>query len=207
MGGRQFAVERWSVGCWPNPEGSHVISLEQWAKLMDPSGKTLDPVCFSFDVSPDRAFSTISAAGAREDGLKQVEVVMHGPGTGWVVPQLVQLHNRHHPAAVVCDGVGPAGSLIHELEQQGVEVTALSSKDHGQACGAFYDHVQQETVRHLGTPELADALKGATRRTLSDAWAWDRKKSTVDISPLVACTLALWAHLTVETATPWMEAW
>jgi hypothetical protein len=207
MGARAFAVERWSVGCWPNPEGSHVISLEQWAKLMDTKGKTLDPLVFSFDVTPDRAFSTIAAAGRREDGLKQVEVVMHGPGTGWIVPQLTALHSKHHPAAVVCDGVGPAGSLIHELEQQGVPVTALSSKEHGQACGAFYDHVMQEQLRHLGTPELADALKGATRRSLGEAWAWDRKKSTVDISPLVACTLALWGHLTAETAEPWMGVW
>jgi hypothetical protein len=26
---------------------------------------------------------------------------------------------------------------------------------------------------------------------LGDAWAWSRKSSAVDISPLVACTLAL----------------
>jgi hypothetical protein len=28
---------------------------------------------------------------------------------------------------------------------------------------------------------------------LSDAWAWSRKSSAVDISPLVSATLALWA--------------
>ena len=204
---RSAAVERLSVGAWVSPEGSHVISLEQWAKLMDPHGKAQDPVCFSFDVSPDRANATIAAAGRREDGNKQIETVMHGPGTGWVVSQLTALAQKHHPAAVVCDGAGPAGSLIHDLEQQGVPVTALSAKEHGQACGAFYDSVQQETLRHLGTPELADALRGATRRQLGDAWAWDRKKSSVDISPLVACTLALWGHLTNEAAEPWMEAW
>ena len=206
LGPRGGAVERLSVGAWCSPEGSHVISLEQWAKLMDPHGKALDPLAFAFDVSPDRSSSSISAAGKREDGLRQVETVMHGPGTGWVVPQLVAL-KKHNPVAVVCDGAGPAGSLIHDLEQQGVEVTALSAKEHGQAYGAFYDAVQQETLRHLGTPELADALKGATKRPLGEAWAWDRKKSTVDISPLVAATLALWGHLTNEAADPFMEVW
>jgi hypothetical protein len=207
LGPRGFAVERLSVGCWPDPEGSHVISGEQWAKLMDPRSKPLDPVVFSFDVTPDRSYSTISVCGRREDGKKHVEVVMHGPGTGWVVPQLVGFKTRQNPAGVVCDGAGPAGSLIHELEQQNVEVKALSAREHGQACGAFFDHVVQEELRHLGTPELADALRGATRRSLGDAWAWDRKKSTVDISPLVACTLALWGHLTNDAAEPFMEVW
>lgn len=204
---RGAAVERLGVGAWVSPEGSHVISLEQWAKLMDPRGEILDPLYFSFDVSPDRANATIAAAGRREDDFKQVEVVMHGPGTGWVVPQLVALYKKHNAVGVCCDGAGPAGSLIHDLEQQGVPVTALSAKEHGQACGAFYDHVAQENLRHLGTPELADALRGATRRQLGDAWAWDRKKSSVDISPLVACTLALWGHLTTEQAEPFMEVW
>ena len=37
-------------------------------------------------------------------------------------------------------------------------------------------------------------MKGATKRPLGDAWAWSRKNSTVDISPLVAATLALWGY-------------
>jgi hypothetical protein len=28
----------------------------------------------------------------------------------------------------------------------------------------------------------------------ADAWVWDRRKSGLDISPLVAVTLAAWAH-------------
>jgi hypothetical protein len=35
-------------------------------------------------------------------------------------------------------------------------------------------------------------LKGATQRPLGDRWAWSRKNSSIDISPLVAVTLALW---------------
>jgi hypothetical protein len=54
------------------------------------------------------------------------------------------------------------------------------------------DAVTDETVRHLGQPALASAIKGAAKRPLGDAFAWARKSSTVDISPLVGCTLALW---------------
>jgi hypothetical protein len=52
--------------------------------------------------------------------------------------------------------------------------------------------VEQERLRHLGTPEMAAAVGGAAKRPLGDAWAWSRKNSTVDITPLVASTLALW---------------
>jgi hypothetical protein len=36
-------------------------------------------------------------------------------------------------------------------------------------------------------------VTGAKKRPLGDAWAWSRKSSAVDISPLVACTLARFA--------------
>jgi hypothetical protein len=42
---------------------------------------------------------------------------------------------------------------------------------------------------------LNGAVRGAKARPLVDRWAWSRTKSTVDISPLVACTLALWSAI------------
>jgi len=35
---------------------------------------------------------------------------------------------------------------------------------------------------------------------MGDAWLWDRKNATVDISPLVGCTLALWGSRTQSRA-------
>lgn len=39
--------------------------------------------------------------------------------------------------------------------------------------------------------DLDAAVEGAARRPLGDAWVWARKSAEVDISPLVALTLAL----------------
>jgi hypothetical protein len=50
------------------------------------------------------------------------------------------------------------------------------------------------------------AVAGAMTRPLGDAWAWSRKNSTVDISPLVACTLALWGLETLEPSERSNEA-
>ena len=113
-------------------------------------------------------------------------------GTGWIVDYLADRVERHQPAAVLCDEKGPAGSLIEELENRGVRVDTMNAGEMAKACGAFYDAVDQRTVRHLGTNELVTAIRGAVTRPLGDSWAWSRKNSGVDITPLVSCTGALW---------------
>ena len=47
-----------------------------------------------------------------------------------------------------------------------------------------------------GTPGTVIPVScgGAATRLLADAWAWDRKTPVTDICPLVAVTLAAWAH-------------
>jgi hypothetical protein len=201
MDPRTFAVERLGIGDWPSTDGSgvRVIAPELWKALADP-GSTIDGrVAFSIDVTPDRSAASISAAGYREDGLTHVEVVEHRRGTGWVAGRLAELVKKHDADGVVCDGSGPAGSLIPDLEQHDVVVTPLTAREHAQACGLFFDLVAQAGLRHLGTSELDAAVQGAAKRPLGDAWAWSRKTSGVDISPLVASTLALWR---LESSVP-----
>ena len=198
MDARTFAVERLGIGDWPPADGSgtwRVITQDDWAALADENSLALDPVCLSFDVTPDRAYSSIAAAGSRPDGLGHVELVEHKRGTGWVAERLAELTRTHRVEKVVCDGSGPAASLLAALAQANIEVTVVSAKEHAQACGHFFDAVEQARFRHLGDPDLLAAVRGAVKRPLGDAWAWSRKTSSVDISPLVACTLALWGGL------------
>lgn len=208
MDPRTFAVERLGVGDWPAIDGdSGVIDAETWAALADTGSVAEDPVAFAFDVTPDRSSGAIGVAGGRPGGGCHVEVVDHHRGTGWMVARVAELVGRHRPRAVVCDAAGPASSLLPELERLGIAVTAVSAGDHGRACGLFFDAVEQGTLRHLGTPELAAAVRGATQRPLGDAWAWSRRHSGVDIAPLVACTLALWGAVTGLDFEPWTGAW
>jgi hypothetical protein len=201
MDPRTFAVERLGVGDWPRltSDGS-VISVKAWLALNDPTSTPVSPVRFAFDVSPDRSGAAIAVAGKRDDGLAHVEIVEHRRGTGWLVDRLVELDEKHRPAAVLFDQKSPAASLASQLKNAGVEATPVNSSEHAQACGVFYDAVEQKTVRHLGTSELVMALKGAAKRPLGDAWAWARKSSAVDISPLVAATIGLWSATTAAPA-------
>jgi hypothetical protein len=206
-GGRSFAVERLGIGDWPATTGEvYVINPEQWADLIDTKSKAVAPVSLAFDVTPDRKRAVICVAGDRDDSLYHLEVIDHRPGTGWLPTRLKALDDRHRPACIVYDERSPAASLVPEIEKLGVTVTSLSMKELVAGCGLMFDSVEQHAARHLGQRELAAAIRGATKRTLGDAWAWDRKNSDADISPLVACTLALWG-LVGSRANAWASGW
>jgi hypothetical protein len=183
---------------WPSaiPADWLVISEAAWRALADPRSEAVDPVAFAADVTPERSHAAIAVAGRRLDGLGHGEVVDHHPGTGWVVPRLVELVERWQPCAVVVDGTGPAGSLIPPLEAAGVEVARPGARGMAQAAGDVFDAVAERTVRIVPRPALDAAVAGARQRPLGDSWAWARKGLSVDICPLVALSLARWGHAT-----------
>lgn len=205
MDPRTFAVERLGAGDWPDPDAvkGQGLDIDAWRKLVDQSSSAKDPVCFAFDVKPDRSAAAICVGGARSDGLGHVEVVEHRAGTSWLVDRMVELVERHRPREVVCAKGSPAMSLVAKMEAAGVKVRALTTEEHALACGQLFDAVEQGTVRHLGTAEMNSAVRGAVKRPLGDAWAWSRKASAVDISPLVAGTLALWVASVPAAMSPY----
>jgi hypothetical protein len=208
MDTKTFVVERLGVGDWPSlDEGDgDAISVAAWKDCADeaarlavlndtplPEGSVVvDPVRFAFDVRPDRSASAIAVAGYRADGKRQVEIVEHKSGTAWVVDRLVELTKRHDCGPIVFDQKSPAAALLTQLVEAGIQIEVVGPNEQAQGCGMLLDAVNQDALRHLGTPELLAAVRGAAKRPLGDAWAWSRKSSSVDISPLVAGTLALW---------------
>lgn len=185
------------LNVWDPRRGAPVISADQWSSLADARSRPEDPLAFSFDISPDRAWAAVAVAGRRADGLLHLEVVDHRPGTDWLIGRLAELQERHRPKVIAADYAGPGGSLKAELERRQLVVREVTAREHAQACGSFYDAAMAGWLRHLGQPTLAAAVDGAVKRPLGDAWAWSRKSSSVDICPLVAVTLAGWA-LTAE---------
>lgn len=194
---RTAAVERFGVGDWPPVDGTanQVIPIATWDALADDpasaSAKIGEPFVLAFDVTPSRSKSAVAIAGLRPDGDVQVEITDHQPGTAWVAARVAQLVERHAPDAVLCTGKA-AEALLPQLVEAGVTVEHLESGVLALACGVLFDMVDEERLRHLGAAELRTALKGATKRELEDGWAWSRKNSAVDISPLVAATVAVW---------------
>jgi hypothetical protein len=56
--------------------------------------------------------------------------------------------------------------------------------------------VWASAVTSCAPPALDAAVAGAAKRSLGDSWAWARRGLSVDISPLVAVSLARWGHAT-----------
>lgn len=212
MSPRGFARELLSVGNYPVASGGwDVISAEAWQATEDAESQPLDPVAFAIDVNPERSAAAIAVAGLRADGLVHLEVVDHRPGTGWVVERIKDLRDRWSPCAIALDAGGPAGSLVADFDEADIELTKPKARDAAGACGALYDAAVRPpdapaewvaTVRHIPHPALSAALAGAGKRPLGDAWAWDRRGASVDISPLVAVTLARWAYVTRPRGGP-----
>jgi hypothetical protein len=190
-----FARERLGIGQYPLDRANawQVIRKDDWDRGRDSRSQTGPGVAFAVDVTPDRSSAVIGVASKRRDGLLHVEVAMRDRGTAWIVKEIARMADQYDPVAVVIHPAYPAGSLIDDIEAAGVMVTRTTARDVAQACGQFYDAATDtQTLRHLGQDSLNAAVAGAQRRQVGDVWSWDRQALTVDISPLVAVTLAAW---------------
>ncbi|WP_204044268.1 terminase large subunit domain-containing protein [Acrocarpospora phusangensis] len=180
---------------WPDdsPDEWLVVPQSVWSEFVDEDSDATDPLVFSADVTPDRTMGSIVLAGRRSDGLVHAEVVDSRRGTGWMVERLVELNERWKPACIVIDERGPASSLIPGLEAAGITVVKPFVREITTATAFLYDALTDtKKLRHLDQPELNSALAGAVKRPLAGGWAWARTNPSVDISPLIALTNAVW---------------
>lgn len=200
-----FARER--LGIWSEDNERAVIEPRVWAALADSDSRPGDKIAFAVDAKPDRSVAAIASAGRRGDGRIHTKIVDHRPGMGWLVERLATLQERYRPIAVALDPSGPAGSLITELAEVGIEPILVNAREMGQACGAFHNDVMNDQLRHTDQDSLNSAVAVATTRHLGDAWAWDRRRGRGDICPLVAATLATHGFRlrgSSEAVQPWV---
>lgn len=196
MPAREFERER--LGVPDDADGATAFDISRWQALVDGDSSVLRPLAFGLDVTPERDTSAFAVAGARIDGLAHVEVVEHLPGTEWVLARGVELWARWK-VPIWIELSSPAASFVGPLEAKGVEVKTQPRG--GGAPALLVDAITNGTVRHLGQSSLTSALIGARRRVIGDTWSWSRASSTVDISPLVAGSLAHYGAM-VEPAPP-----
>lgn len=179
--------------------GAGVFGPGKWAGCLYPKSQIDGPVSLALDVAPGMAFASFAAAGTCADGLGHIELAERAPGTGWVVDRAKSLAAKWgRPIAI--DPKGPVAGLIEDLEAAKVPLLKMPDGQMQAACSTLQERVQAGTIRHLGQQPLDDAVAGAQIRVVGDAWRWTRTGSSVDISPLVAGTVAYWA--TQQTTGP-----
>lgn len=182
---------REALGIWDAEGLVDVFGMGKWRAGATEESSPVPPSGLAVATTLDGSFSTIGAA-AVDDGTVYVKPLQHGPGTAWVVDAAKGFQERYGADVVIDDG-GPAAGLIADLEGAGVRLRAVKMPDVLAACAWFFERVVDGDVRHGSFPELDRAVSGAKKRDVGDrGWAWGRKKSTADVSPLEAVTLAAW---------------
>jgi hypothetical protein len=192
---RAYATEHLGVGDWPDTEGlaSTVLDLKKWAERIDPTSTPVHPVGVGFDVSPDRRRGAVGIAGKRLDGLVHVELVASEAGVGWIPGFVRDFENKHDPYVIVCDA---SQSLLAEqvFDAGASRPELLDRQELAQGCARLVDLVEQDELRHLGDPVLLDAIRAAKTSSMGDGgFAFSRRTSHGDLSPLYAIVLALMA--------------
>lgn len=160
------------------------------------------PLWFGVDVSDDRTRASIAVCGLRPDRKMHAELVEYRPGVGWLQQWFAERAPRYHGMRVAMQAKGSPVAAMKEIIEavDGVEVIPCQGADVAGWCGRLWDAVaacdknnasDSTPVYHRAQPALDLAANIASTRPMGDgAWAWDRKKSLEDVSPLVAVTMA-----------------
>lgn len=204
---------REGLGIWP-PDGVQqwqVIPEAAWRGRQVGRFSLADPVALAVDITPDRAWSAVTAAGRTASG-RGVEAIEHRPGEAWVVPRLVALAEAHRPCVMVTSD----RALRDKAEAAGLTLHLAGTGDLCAAAAMLHDGLAGPSpdVQHLvgACPSCTDpagaplmcveaAVAGVTKRTVGDAWAFDRRSPLVDICLCVSMSMALWGLATPRIHT------
>jgi hypothetical protein len=198
------AFARAYLNVWPRPSTALAaagLDVDQWNAAARPAIAPT-PAAVAIDVAADRSSASLAIAGPHPDdpGRLAVEVVDVCP-VHQLAAAVKRARAQYRGVPVVADSL-VAASVVAELTRARVKVQPIGASEHARACGHFTDRLAAGTLTHRAQAALDDAIMGAARRPLGDAWLWSRRNSAVDISPLVAVTLAAWAAATIRTPAP-----
>lgn len=179
-----------------------------WDAGVDPASEVAhgSTVYVGVDVADDRRHSAIAVCGQRPDGAWHVEVAAYQSGIEWLLDWLRDVADPIDPVRVALQSKGaPVSSMAGAVAAiDGIELYEVNGADVAGFTGRFYDAVSaldpaiadgegsdSAPVYHRPQAALDMAATVAKTRLMGDsAWAFDRRRSPVDICPLVACAYA-----------------
>lgn len=173
-----------------------LIRPDDWIAAAAMVPRTTAPA-LAFDVNMPVPGAAIAAAFPhdRSGDDWHVELVDHRPGEHlvWLVDRMAELIRRHRPIAVLSGG-GPIRGVAAEIRQlcedAGVPFRTATLADHSAAAQLLLEGIRATTVTHDDAAPLTAAATKAQPRVNENGWRIDRRTSTVDVSPLVAASLA-----------------
>lgn len=188
MPAAEFDRERLGVPDEP-AEANDLISPRAWAGLRDDAARLARPTGLALDVNPERTWASFAVAGPGRGEVVHVELADRQPGVEWVPARAKELQTSWRLPLLVAAS-GPALALVDALKLVGVMVEVVSADESSRWLGVLIDSVRNHRLVHIGQQPLDDAVKAGVISTRGDVGWWSRRKSSADISPLVAVTLA-----------------
>lgn len=215
-------VERIEVlGQWVSAEVTPYLNLSEWeacedAPLVDERGVLVEVGSIlpessrrilGVDISGDRKMSYVGVAGLRADELAHVEIIAQRAGNLWVVDHCIKVRAKTGINEVALQSKGcPAADLVKPLKQAGFVVHEISGTPLLNSAGRLSDAVRDRKVRQRSQPVLNVAVENGATKNLNGMPVWDRT-GPVDVAPLVAITVALYALLTTDPPTEEQSAY
>lgn len=196
------SFKREAMGIWDVVGTNQVIDAQTWNLRADGLSVPNEAFSLAVGVSPDRSAASVGFAGLRADGSWHVELDEQRDGVAWVGAYVQERCLRNRIRAVVVNGSSPAASVVEDLTTRKIKVTTLEAKQVAAAFGLFFDGVMDGSVRHTGQHQVTAALSAAGKRDLAGGSAWSQKNSASDITPLEACTFALWGAQAAKVKRP-----
>lgn len=176
-----FPAGSWEQGMWTTDTGEALPQIQGAAKAC-------------LDMSLDRARTFVAVAGYDGSGKMQIELAASRPGVDWVMEWLDTALREGQIDEITGQAKGsPVSDLIQELEYAGYPVATWSGSDLTAGTGRFYDAVVNQDFRHFDQPPVdVPASAAATKITDGGSMLFDRRRSMVDVAPLMAFTGAHW---------------
>lgn len=161
------------------------------------------PFVMALDVLADRSAVTVAVAGPVAGGSLGVVTHELTGTTGTIAGEILAMfHALGSGLEVIADRRAGAGGLIDEIGRRGLTVQEISSLELVTYAGTMFDLISNLELRHDDQTMLTAAAGSAVTRPLGDAWAWDRRRSPVEISTLIAATNAAGRHREKFGAVP-----
>jgi phage terminase large subunit-like protein len=176
-----------------------VPTLEAWELLADKRSEGAGPVACGIDAY--QGYAAIVAIGETVEGLRRQVVLEHGPGHSWVVEKVMRINDELKPLAWAIDDKGESAKLIPQLLAAGLRrmgkephrggLWVPTTSELGGATANWCDRVNGGQLVHLGQAVMAQALAVTRTRPIADgAYAFGRRVSSADITPVVAGSIA-----------------
>lgn len=184
-----------------------VLPRIAWERNTDPSHAVSEGwgIVVAYDVAPESAHSSVVIARRAADGLVDAELVDDGPGSEWVADRVEQLRDRWG-ADIVADSRGPAGVVTAELIRRGLVVDQLDAGRVATSADQLLAGLLHNTVRIRQSDAMDHAAAAAARRQLGDGWAFTRRRSSGNVTPVVGLSFAVHRALQAVDARPVIEA-